>query len=127
MAHVELGTPIVNYNMWTRFDTKAFAGQFVPFDAEGVKALKVGDIVYLDVDPLHPKGKVYGSVKVAITAITEVNGGERVIYYRGGIYSGFVRTANGLCGRITRAVDEDELARIVASLPLSTKVHVYDE
>lgn len=123
---IPVGTAIIYYNKWTGFETRAFNGQFELLSAEEILFLKPGEVVYVDVDPLHPHGKVYGRIKVVITDIqcVKIRGlVEFRISYQGGPWAGFKTTRNGLCHDIKKAVDEECLAKTVEGLPLSKVIH----
>jgi len=116
---IPVGTPIIYYNLWTGFETTAFQGQFKQLTAGEIQQLDKGDVVYVDIDPLHPQGKVYGRIKSIVTMVEPVSGSEVRIHYRGGSWSGFKTTRNGLCHTIFMSTDEGVLAKIVAENPKS--------
>lgn len=122
---IAVGTPIIYYNKWTGFETDVFREQFRHLPPEELKLLVVGDVVYLDIDPLHPAGKVYGRVKAIITQIDVLSNNELRFFYRGGHHLGFKTTHNLECHGIEKAVDEVILARIVADNPESKVIDPY--
>jgi len=124
-AVLPIGTPLINYNRWTNFETREFQGQFMSLSPEEIKSLKVGDIVYTDVD--HANGKVFGKVKNAIIALEPLSGGETRIHLDGGkAGNSFCTTTGGKCNRLEKAVSEEALAEIVKRVPLSTKINSFD-
>jgi hypothetical protein len=121
-AVLPVGTPIIYYNHWTGFETEAFRKQFKQFTPEEIRKLKKGDVIYVDIDPLHPRGKVYGHIKALVTDVEYTSGSEIRIHYRGGSWIGFKTTHKGTCHAILTAVDEDALARLVAEYPASKSI-----
>ena len=119
-----IGTPVIYYNQWTGFKTKAFRDQFVALSADDIKQLKEGDEIYVDIDPLHPNGKVYGRIKTKVHKLEPIGSGEFRIYYSGGPWSGFKTTRDGVCRDIEKAKDEQALAAIVSRLPLSKEIEI---
>jgi hypothetical protein len=124
MKELPIGTALIYFNQWTGFETKEFRGKFVPFTEDEIKNLKKDDVIYVDVDPLHPQGKVYGWVKATVMRVVPLENGEFQIAYNGVNYMGTKRTKDGLCIDIERAVDEQALADIAARLPLSTQIEL---
>ena len=71
---IPFGTPIVYSNQWTGFTAgDCFEGQFKNLSVEEVSSLKAGDTIFVDVDPMHLHGKVYGYFKGKVTDIRTVN------------------------------------------------------
>lgn len=115
-----LGTPVIYFNQWTGFETREFSELFKILSAEEITNLKVGQEIYVDIDPLHRHGKVYGRIKAVVTKIeTTKNGNEYHIHFKGGNWSGFKTTKNGLCHDVEIAINEQAIFEIVKRLPLS--------
>ncbi len=121
-AVLPIGTLLIHYNHWTGFETKEFKGQFNPMTSEDIRNLKAGDIVFINLDPLHPNGKVYGRVKAFIEKMEPCADGEFRFYFESPRARGFGTTKNGVSSKIDKAVNEAVLVEIVKRLPLSTKL-----
>ncbi len=63
-----IGTTLVTYNQWTNWQKPADQHWFEPLCLGRVEELDPGDQVWVDVDPLHPTGKVYGRKLVKINS-----------------------------------------------------------
>jgi len=121
-----LGSPVIYFNQWTDFETEEFKGQFKNLTAEEIKNLKVGQEIYIDVDPLHRNGKVYGRVKAVVSKIEPTEDEKEFrIYYKGGAWSGFKTTRNGINHDVGIAINEQALFEIVSRLPLSKVIYPY--
>lgn len=67
---IPFGTPIVYSNQWTGFTAgDCFEGQFKNLSVEEVGSLEAGDTIFVDFDPMHLSGKVYGYFKGKVTNI----------------------------------------------------------
>ena len=64
-----LGTTLVTYNQWTNWEKPADQNWFKPLCFGRVAELDPGNQVWIDIDPLHPHGKVYGRRLCQITKI----------------------------------------------------------
>ncbi len=121
---IPLGTPLISYNRWTGFETKRFQGQYNYLNGEAVSNLEVGAIVYVEVDPIHPMGKVYGRLKGKITHITVENGMVSVGYECGHAVGGMKRVPlDAASTDFATAIDEEVLAAILDELPLAKVIN----
>ncbi len=119
-----IGTPVIYFNQWTDFETNEFKGQFKTLTAEEIKNLAVGQEIYVDVDPLHRNGKVYGRIKAVVSKIECIEDGKEFrVHYKGGAWSGFKTTRNGINNDIEIATNEQALFEIVGRLPLSKVIY----
>ena len=117
---IPFGTPVIYYNLWTGFETDRFRDQFKHLSGKDVSDLDVGATVFVDVDPIHPDGKVYGRYKAKITRI-EPRGSSVSVYHEcEGVYKGISRVdLDQVSTKFTLAIDEDALADILDELPLA--------
>ncbi len=106
---IDFGTAVLCYNQWTGYENQTVGRFFRQATAEDIRRLQPGDVVWLDEDPIHPNGKVYGFVKTKVEGVE----GDRV-YFQGGFTT--------LHGKIHFVSDEAELAKLIASDPLMTDV-----
>lgn len=129
---VPVGTVVVYCNYLTRFETPEFNGQFVALTKNETARLKVGQTVYINLDCLFPRGRVFGRLKFTIISVDKhvrPNGKNelRIKYYCPKVLSRYPYgsvfitriTEDGICDGVERAVDEEMLARTLARLPLS--------
>lgn len=64
---IDFGTAVLTYNKWTRHDSDKVAPHFRKATPTDIQNLKKGDAIWLNQDPIHPNGKVYGFVKHKVT------------------------------------------------------------
>lgn len=117
---IPFGTPIIYFNQWTRFETDRFRDQFKHLSGKDVSDLDVGATVFVDVDPIHPNGKVYGRFKGKITGIRKDGDSVWVGYECEGAVRGNKRIElDAESTDFATANDEDALAAILDELPLA--------
>lgn len=51
------------YNQWTGLQNDEVTKCFAPATSEDLNGLKAGDDIWIDEDPIHPNGKVYGFLR----------------------------------------------------------------
>lgn len=120
---IPFGTPIISYNQWTGFETTRFANQFRRLSGEETSNLTEGATVYVDVDPLHPNGKVYGLIKGCVTSV-KLAGDDVLVGHRcEGVLSGEMRVRlTDESSNLAVAIDESTLADILDELPKATVI-----
>lgn len=108
------GFHVYYFNQWAGFETKELHQFFSHLDAEELFALKRGDIVWIDEEPYHRDGKVYGYTKRVVWG-TELHptGSLRVDFGP----TGSMRFLPGGRGRsITKVQDEQALKNMLEKL-----------
>jgi hypothetical protein len=106
---IAFGTAVLTYNRWTEYENKDIHRYFRRATAEDIQNLKAGDAVWIDEDPIHPNGKVYGFIK---TKVERVEGNK--IHFDDGFTT--------LHNKIYFVDDEPTLAALVAADPKMTDV-----
>ncbi|HYE22736.1 MAG TPA: hypothetical protein VD998_04065 [Verrucomicrobiae bacterium] len=106
---IEFGTAVLTYNRWTEYENRDVHRHFRQATAEDIRNLKSGDAIWIDEDPIHPNGKVYGFVK---TRVDCVEGNK--IHFDGGFTT--------LHNKIFIVDDESVLAEMIAADPKMTDV-----
>ncbi|MDO8425748.1 MAG: hypothetical protein Q7T01_04545 [bacterium] len=74
-AMVGLPPVVVTYNLRTDFQSNEIAAQLRRMTLKEVRALRSGDWVYIDTDPLHPAGKVYGCRRFQVRQVEPAGSG----------------------------------------------------
>lgn len=122
-SRIPLGTPVVYFNQWNGFDSDEIRSQFTGLTAEELRNLKQGDIVYIDVDPLNPHGKVYGRVKVMISNVLKIGENTAWLDYNGaGFLSGGCRVdLTQESYKLARSDDEEKLADLLEKFPIAKR------
>lgn len=117
----ELGFRVYHFNLWADFDArKELRPFFSHLDHKELFALKPGDTVWIDEEPYHPQGKVYGYTKRKISSITEVNGNVRITF-GGNDFMTF--SPSGLGRSITQVHNERALKSTLDQLsPFATQL-----
>jgi ribosomal protein L21E len=119
-SRIPFGTPVLHYNLWTGFETDRFRDQFKHLSGKDVSDLDVGATVFVDVDPIHWRGKVYGRFKGTITVIKMEGDSVFVGYECEGAVRGIKRIQlDAQSTDFATANDEDALADILDELPLA--------
>lgn len=122
---IPFGTPIIYSNQWTGFNAgDCFEGQFNNLSVEKVKSLKAGDTVFVDFDPMHLHGKVYGYFKGKVIDIKTEGDYVTVGFECGDGPRGMMRIL--LDAEHTPffvAVDEERLAATLKEFPLAMVVY----
>ncbi|MDO8621894.1 MAG: hypothetical protein Q7R80_01565 [bacterium] len=113
---------VLHYNRWTGLESQAIAKQFRPMTATEVRAIAVGDEVWMSQDPIHSNGKVYGYARRLITKVERLPNGEFRLHFESG-YTTVAPTRSTLpCYAVPRP---RSLARLVVETPLCTQVSAY--
>jgi hypothetical protein len=106
---IPFGTTVLTFNKWTGYQNNNVKTYFRPAKASDIRKLKVGDSIWIDTDPLHPNGKVYGFVKNLVSG----RRGNKICFNDG---------FTSLHDNIYFVDDEAPLAELIAEDPLSTDV-----
>jgi ribosomal protein L21E len=123
-SRIPFGTPVIYYNRWTGFETDRFRDQFKHLSGKDVSDLDVGAVVFVDVDPIHPNGKVYGRFKGKITGIKTEGDSVSVGYECESAVRGTKRIKlEAESTDFATAIDEDALAGILDELPLAKIIY----
>ncbi|HBM45938.1 MAG: hypothetical protein UT05_C0001G0085 [Parcubacteria group bacterium GW2011_GWF2_38_76] len=72
----EPGAVLVYYNLWTNWDSEEIRESLVYLELDDVLKLSPGDRVWVHIDPLSSRGKVYGYVFLEIEKIEKVEKGK---------------------------------------------------
>lgn len=80
-----VGTFIISYNKWTDWQIPREWDIFHNLEYEEVRNLVAGDHIWVDVDPIHPNGKVYGRQLKLVTRREYVPEGGVRIHFQGGM------------------------------------------
>ncbi|MDQ2933105.1 MAG: hypothetical protein M3Q80_01870 [bacterium] len=64
---IDFGTTVLTYNKWTHYENHDIWTHFRKATPSDISNLKAGDTIWIDEDPIHPNGKVYGFVKKKVT------------------------------------------------------------
>lgn len=64
-----IGTNVFYFNQWADFEAKELHKFFTHLTPKEVTALKRGNIVWIDQEPYHRHGKVYGYTKIVVTDV----------------------------------------------------------
>lgn len=106
---IKLGTAVLYFNQWTGYRNRDVTRHFRKASAADIERLRAGDVIWINEDPIHPNGKVYGFVKARVK---KVEGKE--IHFD----SGFTTFHN----KIFLVSDESVLSELIASDPKMTDV-----
>jgi hypothetical protein len=82
-AIIPPGQIVVYFDQWSGYENNKLRDSFRPMSDNTVGNLSVGDTVWRDIDPIHPRGKVYGFMRDVVSAI-ELKDGEAVIQLQSG-------------------------------------------
>ncbi|MFZ2193286.1 MAG: hypothetical protein WAV31_03505 [Candidatus Moraniibacteriota bacterium] len=66
---IGFGTVVLTYNQWTGYDNYAVCNYYRPATEDEIRNLKPGNAIWINEDPLHPRGKVYGFVKKKVNRV----------------------------------------------------------
>jgi ribosomal protein L21E len=115
---IPFGTPVIYYNRWTGFETDRFRDQFKNLSGKDLSELAVGTTVFVDVDPIHPNGKVYGRFKGQITRL-RIDGDRVAVTYQCGdsVKGGKIINLDAKSTDFAIAIDEEALADLLDELP----------
>ena len=114
------GDKLIYYNKWTNWDSGEVREGIEQLTFEEVSALSVGDLVWLDTDPLHPNGKVYGSILRRVTQVEKIDDDTVKVFHSYGM-----TTVNRNTGsKLTRLKDSQAMAAFVAANPLAKQVRI---
>lgn len=64
-----VGTNVYYFNQWADFEAKELHKFFTHLTPEEIFALKQGDVIWIDQEPYHRHGKVYGYTKITVTDV----------------------------------------------------------
>ncbi|GEM_PF-2810828 len=64
-----VGFNVFYFNQWKGFETKELFQYFSHLDSKELFALKRGDVVWIDEEPYHRNGKVYGYTKRVVWSV----------------------------------------------------------
>lgn len=118
-----LGTTLVYYNKWTNWESKEIREALEGLTFDEVAGLSVGDQIWVDVDPLHPNGKVYGCVLAAVTEIEKVDEDTVMVRYEAPNLSGGRRIYKDHgTTQLARLKNESETFVFVQDNPVATVV-----
>lgn len=106
---IDFGTAVLTYNKWTGHDSDEIAPHFRKATRSDIRNLKKGDVIWIDEDPIHPNGKVYGFIKHKVIRME----GEG-IHFDGGFTT--------LHERIFFVDNEQPLAKLIEANPKITDV-----
>lgn len=105
---------VFHYNKWAGLELPELVRCFEPMSEEEITNLQVGDTVWLDLEPYHLNGKVYGYSRVRITDEEEREySGKRLRYFH---YKSEGHSGLFLADRRARAfklVDANKLERLL--------------
>jgi hypothetical protein len=76
---------IIYYNKHARLDVPKLAECFTQITESRKKKLNVGDSIWVDLEPYHPSGKVYGFTMVKITRKQHLPNAILYFYNRSGM------------------------------------------
>jgi len=119
------GTLVLFYNLWTGWESPEIREAFEELEYENVKELKEGDLVWIDGQPYHMNGKVYGCLLVKITRIETPGLQDEPNSIKIHFKEGFTVSTPKHPGRFFRLNHEDKVAKIVDLNPLATRVDTY--
>lgn len=103
----------VYYNRWRGVEIKGIGACFDRLEEKDYETISPGDELWVDPDPLHPNGKVYGFAKVKVSNVEDdPDGKNKRVHYSGRfVGSGF---SNTCLGRFYQLTDTDALETLVA-------------
>ena len=119
MEQFATGTTLVYFNQWTGWESDEIRGAFKQLTFDEVIALSTGDRVWLDVDPLHPNGKVYGYVLHEVKSVENTDSNTIMLRFSRGGYTTVWRDGNS---GVFRLKNERDTLRFVEQNPLATRV-----
>jgi len=109
-----VGFSVYYFNQWVNFETRELRQFFSHLDSNELFALKQGDIVWVDEEPYHRDGKVYGYTKRMVTD-TEIHPTGSLCVNLGAV--GYMRFhPSGLGRSITKVRDEVGLKNMLEKL-----------
>ena len=98
------------YNRWTGWENNTISNFFRPATIEDIEKMKSGDQIWMDVDPIHPNGKVYGYLSFKFKQFKE-----GYLYYNAGYTS--------MLSKIYILTDEPALRKFIEKNPLSVDIY----
>lgn len=107
-------TAAIYYNKWTGWENNKVASFFRQGTEEDLKTLKPGDKIWLDTDPIHPNGKVYGYLASIFKKFED----------------GKLEHSDGwttMLGKLYILTDKEGFESYVKEHPLATKISVFDD
>jgi hypothetical protein len=110
---------VLYYNRWTGFECQAIGRQFRPMTRAEVERIAVGNEVWMDRDPIHRNGKVYGFVRERITRVERMGGDEIRLHFTSGFTTVSPQRSTHPCFAVR---NHPALARLVAANPLCTRI-----
>ncbi|NQV89684.1 MAG: hypothetical protein HQ488_05150 [Parcubacteria group bacterium] len=78
------GATVVYLHKWRGFRNKEIGPCFTPIAVKTLRRMQPGSLVWVDTDPMHMQGKVYGYTLVTIGSITDRGNGKFWISFNGG-------------------------------------------
>ncbi len=92
------------FNQWTGLQNREVGKCFAPATLEELQSLKKGDDIWIDEDPIHPNGKVYGFLRSTFKKFED-----GMVYHSSGYGS--------LLHKFYILKDEDQLRSLIESDP----------
>ena len=84
-----LPSDIFYYNRWRGVEVREIHDCFKALEPQGMKQLKPGDTIWLNLEPYHLNGKVYGYSAVKIQGVHRKSGAKEYTYESRSCQGGF--------------------------------------
>jgi hypothetical protein len=114
---LQVGSPIVHFNQWTGFENKEVCKFFELMTLDDIAKLSEGDILWVDVDPMHRHGKVYGWVKATLLHKTWADPGYEISWKGGSVSGRYNRLVENT--KFYKVKDEAALLAFTKNFPLA--------
>ena len=108
---VPVGQTVVTFNKWNEFQNQQIDDCFTPFSEEDMKSLKGGDLIWINQEPYHHHGKVYGYTLEKLTEVKPTEGGIKIYYPTGMTTLYFNRPSGKNCKVLPE--DEEKLVALI--------------
>ena len=115
----KLGQPILYYNKWTGFENEDISSCFRKATYDDLVEMKDGGSVWINQDPIHPNGKVYGYVQRRVLSVEVSETALRICW-------GIDRYSNKVRGEslypLFILTEPQKLSGLLKRYPLATQV-----
>ena len=105
----KLLTKALYYNQWTGWENNTINSFFRRATTEDIEKMKAGDQVWIDIDPIHPNGKVYGYLAFKFKKFAD-----GYLYHNAGYTS--------MLSKIYILTDEPALRKFIKENPLADDI-----